>query len=276
MYPFWLVVIVYSMTVLIAIYTYQFQHFKQYWRDYLLTPIAMWVITSSPWSLNFTNIFFFLFTPRQEALGLKVYGNDPWILFKELFTPTFFLIITIIQLRFWHKDFLEFTRYDLTSQMERRRDSQSSSTYYGGGPSQSATTTTEQHPPPPKEEVKIEIDSSETQASTSKYTPSKSGESGKGSTPYQSVPTSHHSLSTVQRASGDELGEKASQENSQLTKKKRIPRLSIKFICGKLREIKKNVTPFTHFLHELFWRLLEIHLIRLVFLVSAIAAIHEV
>ncbi len=35
MYPFWLIVILYSMIILIAIYTYQFNNFPNYWWDYL-------------------------------------------------------------------------------------------------------------------------------------------------------------------------------------------------------------------------------------------------
>lgn len=41
-----------------------------------------------------------------------VYDNDAFVLFKELLTPTFFIIITIIQVHFVHKDFLEFSNID--------------------------------------------------------------------------------------------------------------------------------------------------------------------
>lgn len=36
MYGFWLTVIIYSMLVLILIYTYQFEGFPYYWETYLL------------------------------------------------------------------------------------------------------------------------------------------------------------------------------------------------------------------------------------------------
>ena len=35
MYTFWLIVIIYSMVILTAIYTYQFNRFPDYWNDYL-------------------------------------------------------------------------------------------------------------------------------------------------------------------------------------------------------------------------------------------------
>ncbi|OTF73797.1 hypothetical protein BLA29_007431, partial [Euroglyphus maynei] len=88
-YPFWLIVILYSMIILIAIYTYQFNNFPEYWQQYLHIDKEL-----------------------QEDLGLVVYDNDAFILFKELLTPTFFIIITIIQVHFVHKDFLEFSNID--------------------------------------------------------------------------------------------------------------------------------------------------------------------
>lgn len=88
--------------------------------------------------INSRLVIYLLYAIRQAALGLKKYDADPWILFTELFTPTFFLIITIIQLRFLHKDFLDLTKLDecpiiqscsnsLGSQIERIIDSESSS-----------------------------------------------------------------------------------------------------------------------------------------------------
>lgn len=35
MYVFWLIVIIYSMVILTAIYTYQFNRFPDYWYHYL-------------------------------------------------------------------------------------------------------------------------------------------------------------------------------------------------------------------------------------------------
>lgn len=35
MYAFWLTVIVYSMAILVLVYTYQFDKFPLYWKEYL-------------------------------------------------------------------------------------------------------------------------------------------------------------------------------------------------------------------------------------------------
>ncbi|KAH7638906.1 piezo-type mechanosensitive ion channel component [Dermatophagoides farinae] len=88
-YPFWLIVILYSMIILIAIYTYQFNNFPKYWEQYLHIDRDL-----------------------QADLGLVVYDDDAFILFKELLTPTFFIIITIIQVHFVHKDFLKSSNID--------------------------------------------------------------------------------------------------------------------------------------------------------------------
>lgn len=56
-----------------------------------------------------------LLTHSQSDLGLERIA-DPWKLFIELFTPTFFIVITIIQLRSFHKEFMDLTRdEDLTA-----------------------------------------------------------------------------------------------------------------------------------------------------------------
>lgn len=91
-YLFWLIVIVYSMTVLVAIYTYQFRDFTDYWNDYLGISIQ--------W---------------QRSIGLEEFKHDPLLLFKQLFTPTFFIIITIIQVHFFHQEFLKFSNLHQSS-----------------------------------------------------------------------------------------------------------------------------------------------------------------
>lgn len=84
MYGFWLTVIIYSMLVLILIYTYQFEKFPYYWATYLHIPSEI-----------------------QKDIGLEVYQSDPGTLFLKLLTPTFFLIITIIQLHYFHQEFIK-------------------------------------------------------------------------------------------------------------------------------------------------------------------------
>ncbi|XP_063932118.1 piezo-type mechanosensitive ion channel component isoform X3 [Zophobas morio] len=82
MFGFWLTVIVYSMAILVMVYTYQFTDFNYYWRDYLHVPLQ-----------------------RQLDIGLEQFG--PTQLFVRLVTPTFFVIITVIQLHYFHKDFMD-------------------------------------------------------------------------------------------------------------------------------------------------------------------------
>nr|XP_018904345.1 PREDICTED: piezo-type mechanosensitive ion channel component isoform X2 [Bemisia tabaci] len=80
MYEFWLTVIIYSMIVLVSVYTYQFDHFKEYWTNIGISP------------------------ELQLDIGLELF--DTTELFVRLLTPTFFVIITCIQLYYFHKDFL--------------------------------------------------------------------------------------------------------------------------------------------------------------------------
>ena len=83
MYGFLLTVIIYSMMVLILIYTYQFENFADYWEAYLYVSREM-----------------------QQDIGLELYDSDPGSLLLKLLTPTIFLIVTIIQLHYFHKDFI--------------------------------------------------------------------------------------------------------------------------------------------------------------------------
>ncbi|EEC14193.1 conserved hypothetical protein, partial [Ixodes scapularis] len=93
MYGFWLTVIIYSMLVLILIYTYQFEKFPEYWSTYLHIPQDI-----------------------QKDIGLEVYQSDPGTLFLKLLTPTFFLIITIIQLHYFHKERAVLSDLELSEQ----------------------------------------------------------------------------------------------------------------------------------------------------------------
>ncbi|CAL8113936.1 unnamed protein product [Orchesella dallaii] len=90
MYGFWLTVIVYSMLVLVLIYTYQFEDIPAYLSNYTGIPDQL-----------------------QKDIGLERF--DTGDLFVRLLTPTFFVVITVIQLHYFHRDFLklsEFTRPD--------------------------------------------------------------------------------------------------------------------------------------------------------------------
>ena len=55
--------------------------------------------------------FFVLLPARQKDLGLELYP-EPWSLFKELVKPAIFILITLIHLKSFHKDFMDLTRLD--------------------------------------------------------------------------------------------------------------------------------------------------------------------
>ncbi|CAG4944089.1 unnamed protein product [Colias eurytheme] len=82
MYIFWITVIIYSMINLILIYVYQFDNFSKMIETYLMINERL-----------------------QHDLGLDTY--HPADLFVKLLTPTLFLIITIMQVHYFHKDFME-------------------------------------------------------------------------------------------------------------------------------------------------------------------------
>lgn len=86
MYPFWFTVIGYSVIMLILVYTYQFHNFPEYW-SYLHIDENL-----------------------QKDIGLEKYEIKD--LFVRLLTPTFFVIITVLQIHYFHKDFLEVTDLD--------------------------------------------------------------------------------------------------------------------------------------------------------------------
>ncbi|KAF6078985.1 piezo type mechanosensitive ion channel component 1 [Phyllostomus discolor] len=81
---FWWLVVAYTMLVLIAVYTFQFQDFPMYWR-------------------NLTG-----FTDEQlEDLGLEQFSVSE--LFSSIFIPGFFLLACILQLHYFHRPFMQLT-----------------------------------------------------------------------------------------------------------------------------------------------------------------------
>ncbi|XP_050458271.1 piezo-type mechanosensitive ion channel component isoform X5 [Cataglyphis hispanica] len=86
MYGFWVTVIGYSIAMLILVYTYQFRNFPSYW-EYLGIDQDL-----------------------QMDIGLEKYEIKD--LFVRLLTPTFFVIITVLQIHYFHKDFLNVTNID--------------------------------------------------------------------------------------------------------------------------------------------------------------------
>ncbi|KAJ8249401.1 hypothetical protein GJAV_G00234400 [Gymnothorax javanicus] len=81
---FWWLVVAYTMLVLIAIYTFQFEDFPGYWK-------------------NFTG-----FTEQQLAdLGLEMFKLSE--LFSSILIPGFFLLACILQLHYFHHRFMKIT-----------------------------------------------------------------------------------------------------------------------------------------------------------------------
>ncbi|XP_016841730.1 piezo-type mechanosensitive ion channel component isoform X3 [Nasonia vitripennis] len=95
MYGFWITVIGYSVIMLILVYTYQFPDFPEYWEKYLHI------------SQNL-----------QEDIGLITYDTKD--LFVRLLTPTFFVIITVLQIHYFHHDFLEVTNIKRVAEAARK------------------------------------------------------------------------------------------------------------------------------------------------------------
>ncbi|XP_071053073.1 piezo-type mechanosensitive ion channel component isoform X2 [Onthophagus taurus] len=84
MFIFLLIVIIYSMLILILVYTYQFDNFETYWTEYLHVP-----------------------KEQQLDIGLETYKTTQ--LFVRLATPTCFVIVTVIQLHYFHPEFKRLT-----------------------------------------------------------------------------------------------------------------------------------------------------------------------
>ncbi|XP_069491982.1 piezo-type mechanosensitive ion channel component 1 isoform X2 [Ambystoma mexicanum] len=81
---FWWLVVAYTMMVLIAVYTFQFEEFPMYWR-------------------NFTE-----FTDEQLGdLGLEQFSVTE--LFSSILIPGFFLLACILQLHYFHRPFMRIT-----------------------------------------------------------------------------------------------------------------------------------------------------------------------
>ncbi|XP_041125215.1 piezo-type mechanosensitive ion channel component 1-like isoform X1 [Polyodon spathula] len=92
---FWWLVVAYTMLVLIAVYTFQFEDFPTYWK-------------------NFTG-----FTEHQLAdVGLETFELSD--LFTSILIPGFFLLACILQLHYFHQPFMRITDLEHTPQKDRR------------------------------------------------------------------------------------------------------------------------------------------------------------
>ncbi|XP_012868179.1 PREDICTED: piezo-type mechanosensitive ion channel component 1 [Dipodomys ordii] len=93
---FWWLVVAYTMLVLIAVYTFQFQDFPAYWR-------------------NLTG-----FTDEQLGdLGLEQFSVSE--LFSSILIPGFFLLACILQLHYFHRPFMQLTDLEHVSPPGTRR-----------------------------------------------------------------------------------------------------------------------------------------------------------
>ncbi|XP_069030806.1 piezo-type mechanosensitive ion channel component 1 isoform X1 [Embiotoca jacksoni] len=96
---FWWLVVAYTMLVLISIYTYQFEDFPGYWR-------------------NFTG-----FTEDQlAAIGLETFALSE--LFTSILIPGFFLLACILQLHYFHKPFMRITDLEYVTPIHRKKNSE--------------------------------------------------------------------------------------------------------------------------------------------------------
>uniref|UniRef100_A0A8C1HI08 Piezo type mechanosensitive ion channel component 1 (Er blood group) n=1 Tax=Cyprinus carpio carpio TaxID=630221 RepID=A0A8C1HI08_CYPCA len=94
---FWWLVVAYTMVVLIAIYTFQFEDFPGYWG-------------------NFTG-----FTEQQLAdMGLETFKLSE--LFTSIVIPGFFLLACILQLHYFHKPFMRITDLENVTPIHRSEE----------------------------------------------------------------------------------------------------------------------------------------------------------
>uniref|UniRef100_A0A9J8ABT1 Piezo type mechanosensitive ion channel component 1 (Er blood group) n=1 Tax=Cyprinus carpio carpio TaxID=630221 RepID=A0A9J8ABT1_CYPCA len=92
---FWWMVVAYTMVVLIAIYTFQFEDFPGYWG-------------------NFTG-----FTEQLADMGLETFKLSE--LFSSILIPGFFLLACILQLHYFHKPFMKITDLENVTSIHRKR-----------------------------------------------------------------------------------------------------------------------------------------------------------
>ncbi|XP_055941202.1 piezo-type mechanosensitive ion channel component 2-like isoform X4 [Argiope bruennichi] len=218
MYGFWLTVIVFSMLVLIIIYTYQFKDFDLYWEKYLHVSKSV-----------------------QKDLGLEIYESDTGTLFVKLLTPTFFLIITIIQLHYFHKDFL------LISDIHYRSSENIADTTQLTTASNLANDSTETH---------ITIDH-EPEVERPKILNLKTPPNLKGA----GSPTS-------------ELGSPSTPKKDDVESNRAEREFRAVKVC--LENIFKEVSQVFTYVSEVLWRVLEIHIIKIVLLSTFCLAAYDV
>ncbi|XP_068147374.1 piezo-type mechanosensitive ion channel component isoform X2 [Drosophila tropicalis] len=189
MYGFWLFLIFYAMSILILVYTYQFDKFDKYWNDYL----------------NVTETL-------QQDIGLQRYQTKD--LFLHLVSPTIIVILTVIQVHYFHNRFIASLQQQPVA----------------GAASQKATETTALEPA----------------ASQSKR---------------------RGSASSLRRSQGPSAEAAAATDFE--TSVRDLVRISFRKIKNKSEYIFKNFK-------DVFWRFLELHIMKAVYLAAFICSVSEV
>ncbi|XP_062548757.1 piezo-type mechanosensitive ion channel component isoform X4 [Armigeres subalbatus] len=136
MYTFWLTVIVYSMAILVLVYTYQFDKFPLYWTEYLHISDTL-----------------------QKDIGLETYETKQ--LFLHLVNPTMIVIITVIQLHYCHKKFQEISEIPIVQDNDIPVISETSSAYGTFSRRKKLSSTTDAPPLEKDSEAADTIDESD-------------------------------------------------------------------------------------------------------------------
>nr|XP_034339397.1 piezo-type mechanosensitive ion channel component 1 isoform X8 [Crassostrea gigas] len=117
MYVFWWVIIIYSMGILIILYTYQFQDFPSYWQNN--TGLSDEILSD---------------------IGLEQFNTAT--LFVKLLTPTSFLILIILQVHYFHATFLRLSDIKHVKNEDKKDDQPATNTM-----TDTAGETTDSEPP---------------------------------------------------------------------------------------------------------------------------------
>lgn len=250
------------MIILIAIYTYQFDNFPNYWQEYL-----------------------FISKQVQEDLGLVVYDDDAFVLFKELSTPTFFIIITIIQVHFVHKEFLEFSNLSSVVLTPLKSYQANNLEVMNTSPTTSSSTRSPTNSSS-TQEVKLDMEGPVTQSEMSSLqtvVPKDGDEADNELEVYKEPPRvirkkpslrlqlSELSTGSTAGATKPAIGGDTSIATTTANKRS---------FCAELNELlKKCWIKFESLLNQsmiVVWRLLEIHIIKLVFLCAITISIKDI
>ncbi|XP_044316387.1 piezo-type mechanosensitive ion channel component isoform X12 [Drosophila rhopaloa] len=190
MYGFWLFLIFYAMSILILIYTYQFDKFDTYWNDYINVSKTL-----------------------QNDIGLKRYQTKD--LFLHLVSPTIIVILTVIQVHYFHKRFIASLQQQPAA---------------GGSAQQKPTETTALEPAPSK----------------------RRGSAG-----------------SLRRSQGPSAEAPPGATTDFETSVRDLVRISFRKIKNKSEYIFKNFK-------DVFWRFLELHIMKAVYIAAFVCSVSEV